>query len=286
MKKIILTFLSLVLLITNYSCAQKDDIYLIVRADDIGFTHSANKACIDSYIKGIARSVEIMVPTPWFEEAVTMLNEHPEYDVGIHLTLTSEWSNLKWRPLTNAPSITDDNGYFHPFVWKNDVEGATFLLENDWKIEEIAAELRAQIELAKSKLPHLSHYTGHMGFAGADPKIQEVVEKLADEYGINIDTRSYGVKRPPKGFGGSTTTADEKIKNFIEMLEELTPGIWMFVDHPGYDTDELRGVGHVGYEHVASDRDGVTKAFTSPEVMEVIKKRGIKLISYKDLKEL
>jgi predicted glycoside hydrolase/deacetylase ChbG (UPF0249 family) len=171
-------------------------------------------------------------------------------------------------------------------VWKNDVPNATFLLENDWKIEEIEAELRAQIELAKRRLPQLSHYSGHMGFASADPKIQEVVTKLAEEYNLNIVPEEYGVQRTPTGFGGSSTTPEEKIENFIKMLESLSPGIWMFVDHPGYDTEELRGVGHVGYTEVAADREGVTRAFTSPEVMEVIRKRNIKLISYKDLPQL
>ena len=113
-----IVFLTLCIAITFQACGQNKDIYLIVRADDIGFTHTVNKACIDSYTNGIARSVEIMAATPWFEEAVKMLNEHPEFDVGIHLDLTSEWTNLKWRPLTKAPSLTDKNGYFHPFIWK------------------------------------------------------------------------------------------------------------------------------------------------------------------------
>ena len=93
----------------NINCAQKNNIYLIVRADDIGMAHTVNQACIDVFTDGIAKSVEIMVPTPSFEEAVEMLNAHPEYDVGVHLTLTSEWQNLKWRPLTHAPSLQKES---------------------------------------------------------------------------------------------------------------------------------------------------------------------------------
>ncbi|MDZ7605886.1 MAG: hypothetical protein U5K79_09950 [Cyclobacteriaceae bacterium] len=89
-----------------------------------------------------------------------------------------------------------------------------------------------------------------------------------------------------KGFGGSSLTAEEKITSFLTNLESLTPGLWLFVDHPGYDTEEMKGVGHVGYENVGFDRDGVSKAWTDPRVKEAISKKGIKLISYAQAKEL
>ena len=86
-----------------------DEIRLIVRGDDIGSSHAANVACIESYRDGIMRSVEVMVPCPWFAEAVEMLNENPGLDVGIHLTLTSEWEKCKWRPLTYGPSLVNED---------------------------------------------------------------------------------------------------------------------------------------------------------------------------------
>ena len=271
--------------LAQIACAQKGDIYLIVRADDIGFAHTVNRACIDSYSQGIARSVEVMVNTPWFPEAVRLLNQHPGYDVGLHLTLTSEWENIKWRPLTSAPGLCDDHGYFHPFIWRNQVPGATFLTESEWTIDEVEAEFRAQIELARRHLPHISHLSGHMGCTHADPRITEVYKKLAAEYGLDIDPSEYGVKQAP-GFGGSQTSPEEKVQNFIAMIHGLSPGIWLFVDHPGYDTEELRGVGHVGYENVATDREGVTRAFTDERVRAAIQEKGIKLISYRDLLQM
>lgn len=285
MKNRFFTLIALISLIHTITHAQQKEIYLIVRADDIGMARAVNKACIDVFTKGIVKTVEIMVPTPWFEEAVVLLNQHPEYDVGVHLTLTSEWQNLKWRPLTHCPSLTDESGYFHPFIWKNQVPGATFLLENKWKLEEIEAELIAQIELAKAKLPHISHFTGHMGCSSANLKIKKLVDKLAKLYNIEIKLENYELKRM-KGFGGSSLTAEEKIENFISNLGELTPGVWLFVDHPGYDTEEMKGVGHIGYENVGFDRDGVTQAFTSQRVKDAIDKKGIKLVSYKDVNQI
>lgn len=92
---------------------------LIIRGDDMGYTHSANEALLESYQKGIMTTVEVMPITPWFPEAVIMCNANPDLDVGIHLSLTSEWTNLKWRPLTCSPSLTDKDGYFYPMIWPN-----------------------------------------------------------------------------------------------------------------------------------------------------------------------
>src|SRR5678809_572400 len=69
----------------------KGEIRLLVRADDMGVALGVNEACIKSVKDGIARSVEVIVPGPWFLDAVRRLQENPDIDVGIHLCLTSEW---------------------------------------------------------------------------------------------------------------------------------------------------------------------------------------------------
>ncbi len=95
-----------------------DGIRLLIRGDDIGSSHSSNVACIESYKNGIMRSVELMVPGPWFPEAVRLLSENPGLDVGVHLVITSEWNDIKWRPLTCCPSLVDKDGYFYPMIWQ------------------------------------------------------------------------------------------------------------------------------------------------------------------------
>ena len=90
--------------------------------------------------------------------------------------------------------------------------------------------------------------------------------------------------RGAPGFGGSAKTAEQKEQDLIAVLETLGPGQWLIVEHPAFDTPEMRAIGHKGYENVAADRDGVTKAFTSQRVKEVIQRRGIRLMSYGDLK--
>ena len=150
-----------------------------------------------------------------------------------------------------------------------------------WKLNEIEQELRAQIEHAQRVLPQLSHLTGHMGCDRMDPRVTALIEKLAKEYGLSVPLEELGVKRV--SYQGPKGTKDEKISSFIAMLESLTPGTYLFVDHPAYDTPEVQAVYHTGYTDVAADRQGVTDLLISDAVKEVIRRRGVQLISYADL---
>lgn len=261
--------------------AEDPGIRLIVRADDIGSSHAANVACIQSYREGIARSVEVMVPAPWFNEAVKMLRDNPKLDVGVHLTLTSEWENMKWGPVTEAPSLVDDRGHFYPTTsQRRDSPANTGFLQARPELDEVESELRAQIELALDKLPNVTHLSCHMGTASATPKLRALVERLADEYHLPLGVE--GTQRAGR-FGGKDTTSEQKEENLVRILEDLKPGLWLIVEHPGLDTPEMRAIGHPGYENVAEDRQGVTRAFTSPQVKGVIHRRGIRLVSYGDV---
>ena len=269
----------------NPNClwAQDKGVRLIVRGDDIGSCHAANVACIRAYKEGIMKSVELMVPCAWFPEAVNVLNENPGPDVGVHVTLTSEWDNIKWRPLTAVPSLTDADGYFYPTIWpRKGAPAGTALRDAAWKIEEIEKEIRAQIELAKRKVPRISHLSFHMGCSDWDPKVKEVCAKLAKEYDLYIPP-SAGALRGVGGFGEAKTVV-ARTEKFIGMLEGLKPGTYLFVDHPGLDMPEMQAIGHPGYEDVAQDRQAVTEVFTSDQVKKAVKKLRIELISYADLK--
>jgi len=284
MKQFTLIFILVVFAFPDsFAQTRSDEIRLIIRGDDIGSAHAANIACIKSYQEGIMRSVEIMVPCAWFPEAVKMLAENPGLDVGIHISITSEWENIKWRPVSNAPSLTDKNGYFFPMIWPNDRFGPEQALKSqEWKIEEIEQEMRAQIEMAIRNVPRVSHLSCHMGCSGWDPKVQEVYNKLVKEYGLEINPSYLGAKRFPLADKGETL--DERIDNFITALQKLEPGnTYFYVEHPGLDTPEMQAYGHIGYENVATDRDMVTKTYTNKKVKQIIKQRNIKLISYKDL---
>jgi predicted glycoside hydrolase/deacetylase ChbG (UPF0249 family) len=256
--------------------AQQAPARLIVRGDDMGYTHSGNEALIKCYKEGIETSIEVIVPSPWFPEAVKMLRENPGVDVGLHVALTSEWDNVKWRPLT------DSNGYFFPMVYPNKNYPRASISENNPDIKEIEAEIRAQIEMAKKHIPRISHISGHMGCTRLNEEVRQLVSRLAREYGLLDESSLQQIQYV--GLGQPSKTGQEKIDRFLHLLDTLRPGkTYLFVEHPGYDNDELRAVHHIGYENVAQDRQGVTDLFTSPKVKARLKERNIQLISYRDL---
>lgn len=279
----LLPIISFALLFAGLPLKAQEGPRLLIRGDDIGSTHAANLGCIRAYEEGIMQSVEIMVPCPWFPEAVKMLKETPGLDVGVHITMTSEWENLKWRPLTHAPSISDEDGYFFPMVTTRNIfpEEVT-LMAAEWKLEEIEAEMRAQIEMALKYIPQVSHLSDHMGSTMIDKQVAEVYKKLAKAYKLDIDPADHGVKYFPARIQGESS--EERIASFIEGLKKLEPGeTYLFVEHPALAGTEMEAIGHEGYYTVNTDRQTVVEIFTSPEVKNTIEKLGIELISYADL---
>ena len=283
MKKYIVFITLFTGLILNFACAQESkEIRLLVRGDDMGMTHSANEAIIQSYKDGIMRTAEVMVPCPWFPEAVRILNENPGLEVGVHLVLTSEWEGLKCRPLTSAPSLVDENGYFYPMLnpEKNYPDNEAFV-NSTWDIAEVEKELRAQIDMALRLIPHVNHLSPHMAVSKSSPEIEKVFDKVARDYNLDYEY-SLGITRI-RGVGGKDKTPLERETAFIEILEELQPGTWMLLLHPALDTPEMQAISVKGRENVAAARAGDTFVFTSDRAEEVIKRRGIKLIRYQDL---
>jgi predicted glycoside hydrolase/deacetylase ChbG (UPF0249 family) len=256
---------------------------LVVRGDDMGYVHAGNEAIVECYKNGIERSVEIIAPSPWFPEAVKLLQENPGIDIGVHLAITSEWDNIKWRPLSDCPSLKDADGYFYPMIWPNKNYSGRSVTENKWKAADIEKEFRAQIELVQKKLPRVSHLSAHMGCTAINDTTKNIVKKLAKEYNVDIDLEELQVRSAT--YKGPHSTAAEKITAFIAMLDDLKPGeTYLFVDHPGLDSPELRAIHHIGYETVAVDRQGVTDLFTSNKVKAALKKKNITVIGYNQIK--
>ncbi|HUG11699.1 MAG TPA: ChbG/HpnK family deacetylase [Opitutaceae bacterium] len=253
---------------------------LIVRGDDMGSSQAANEACMRCAREGVMTSVEVMPVTPWFPQAVRLLREIPDFDVGVHLALTSEWDDMKWHPFTPCPSLVDESGCFRPVVTPHRHYVGRSHAENRWSLAEIERELRAQIELSLAMLPQISHVTTHMEFRELDPSVAALVDHLADSYGIDAAQRLRGLR--PASYAGPKQTSAEKTQSFVRMVEALEPGgRYLFIDHPGLDTPELRGTGHGGYDDVAIDRQGATDCLVSPSVRAALEAKSVRLCSYR-----
>jgi predicted glycoside hydrolase/deacetylase ChbG (UPF0249 family) len=234
-------------------------------------SHAADVSCIKVATKGISRSVEIMVPCPWFFEAAHLLKQNPGIDVGVHLTLTSEWDGIKWGPITPSSSLTDADGNFLSATgdWYN----------KNYKMEEVEAELRKQIELAKREIPNVTHLSSHMGAPDCKPELLALVKKLAMEYKLIYETEGL-TEIPDFGWDKATSKA-EKEAAFVSMLKSLKPGnTYLFVEHPSNESEEMKAVGNKAMLTVARDRHWITEVFTSDLVMKTIKAKGIELINY------
>ncbi|MBD5778508.1 ChbG/HpnK family deacetylase [Pelagicoccus sp. NFK12] len=253
------------------------EIQLLVRADDIGSSHAANLACVKALRDGIARSVEIMAPCSWFPEAVSLLKDLPAgRDVGVHLTLTSEWPNVKWRPLTHCPSLTDELGYFLPRIWPR-FDGDLCLRNRPWKRDEVEAEFRAQIELCQAQLPELNHLSYHMGCNDADPRIGTLCRELAVEYELAADPFAAGFKSIPLAPKSEIANTTERLHQALSCLQ---PGKWILIDHPSLDNEEMQGICNVNGRKIARERQHFTDACCSPSLLELIRHRNIQLVSY------
>jgi predicted glycoside hydrolase/deacetylase ChbG (UPF0249 family) len=260
------------------------EIRLIVKGDDMAAAHGINVATIEAYKRGVLTTTNVIVPGPWFPEAARLLRENPGLDAGVHLALTSEWANVKWRPLTQVPSLVDPDGYFFPMVEpRPGFPPKTSIREAAWKLDEVERELRAQLDLAKRHIPQLTYTWYHMVFTSVAPEVRELAARLTKEYGL-IEPMGLGIQSVGRVYE-SKDSGGVKADKLAARLETLGPGLWLHIDHASTNDPEMQAVGHLGYEWVAADRSANFEAWTSPKVREVITRRGIKLTSYRDLRK-
>lgn len=250
---------------------------VIVQGDDMGVAHGINVATIEAYRRGVLRSANVIVTGQWVPEAARLLNAHPEIDAGVHLALTSEWTDVKWRPLTEAPSLVDAHGYFFPTVFPRPGQPpGTSVKDAALDLGQVERELRAQIVLAKRLLPSLTYTWEHMGFGAVSPDVRAIVQRLTREYGLVTPGPDTGISYM-RGVWTRADAAPARARKLAAALRALGPGTWLMVEHAAMDTPEMRAFGHPGYEDVAVDRQAVLDAWTSPEVKAAVTDAGIEL---------
>ncbi len=267
---------------------------LIINADDFGMNHATNMATIRALRVGGVTSATVMVPCPWFMEAVKLAKENPQASIGVHTTLTSEWGGYKWGPVlgrTAVPSLCTEMGYFHadvPFVYLNA------------KPEEVEKEVRAQIDKAILAGIDVTHIDSHMGTLQYAPGYHEIYIKIAKDYNLPcrmagrelmkkyggeylIDKADeLGVLHPDELFMDDPPTIEETESWWKERLLQIPAGkVSEIYIHCGELTPEMKAT-----TGSAARRTADTDFFCKPETREYIKSLGIELISYKELRHL
>ena len=251
---------------------------LIIRCDDIGFCHGANLALKRVADHGVVSSVSVIVNTPWLDEAVEILKQHPEISVGIHLNLNSEWKEYKWGPVTSVdqvPSLVDPFGKFYGTRKE--------FFSHQPKISEVAKELRAQVDLAKRKGLNISYIDNHMGTAISTLEFQEEMEKIARENHIGI-SRYFGEQEVPNVFA---VAPDEKLAQALKNLNTITnSGLYLLVCHVGTDDAEMQAMTDLnatGPRNMARHRQAEADVLCSPEYKAALQEKGVRLVNYRDL---
>jgi predicted glycoside hydrolase/deacetylase ChbG (UPF0249 family) len=242
--------------------------------------HSVNVAAKQVLETGIPVSLSVMVPCPWFSEAVEMLKQYKNVSIGIHLTLNSEWKQYRWGPVSGAqavPTLIDSVGNFFPSRAK--------LFGNNPKLSEIETELRAQIEKAIHAGLKIDYLDYHMGAAVQTLETRAIVEKLAAEYKLGI-SRYYdevGVE------GWYFASPDHKLDSMMEKLKTLQPGgTKLFVIHVGLDTPEMNAMEDLnpfGPKEMSRHRNGEREALLSPAFQQLLHDSKYRLINYRMLIE-
>lgn len=254
---------------------EKKTIRLIVQGDDMGVARAVNEGTIAAYREGVMRTTNVIVPGAWFLDAAELLAANPGLDAGVHLCLSSEWSRVKWGPLTRAKTLVDANGYFPPLI-RGGSPDRPALAKMPFSLEEVEAEFRAQIEMAKRHIPRVSYLWGHMGCTTVTPEVAALTAKLAQEYKLPVPGPAQGVQSL-RGVWKKEMDADARAEAFVARMEALTPGTWLFVEHASLDTPESRRMGHPGYEDVARDRQAVLDAWRHPKVKAAVERLRIEL---------
>ncbi len=150
---------------------------ILAHLDDVGVSRGSVEAWKSLRAAGVVRSASVMVPCPWYRAAVEDWHQDPDQDLGVHITLTSEWSAYRWRPLTGAVAgLTDDEGYFHrrPDAVAENADPAA-----------VAEEIAAQIERALADGIRPTHLDAHMGTAYLRPFTDALLDASA-RYAIPV----------------------------------------------------------------------------------------------------
>ncbi|HET9487141.1 MAG TPA: polysaccharide deacetylase family protein, partial [Chryseosolibacter sp.] len=153
---------------------------LILHVDDVGMSWDSNQGAILAMEKGVANSLSIMMPCPWVPGFVHYMKEHPGTDAGLHLTLTSEWKDYRWPPLSGRPAVpglVDSEGALWQSV-EQVVKNAT--------ADEVEAEIREQLKRARDMGFEPTHLDSHMGTLFASPQFLERYIKVGIENKIPV----------------------------------------------------------------------------------------------------
>jgi chitin disaccharide deacetylase len=271
-----------------------DSKLLIIHADDLAVAHSVDTASFDALDQKAVSSASIMVPCPWLAEVADYARLHPDADLGLHLTLNSEWKTYRWGPVApkdQVPSLLDPDGYLFG-------EGGGF--RTHAKADEVEREIRAQVQQAMKLGIHPTHLDSHMGSLFLTPDLFTVYVKVAHDYKLPFlavrvsDERSKllsllsdkDIVLDSVVIFDPRVPSDEWTESYVKALRSLKPGLHEMIVHLGHDDSELQAVTVDHPDYGAAWRQRDFNAVTSGEFRKALEENHIILVGWKDVKKL
>jgi chitin disaccharide deacetylase len=289
---------------------------IILHVDDGGMSFDSNRGAIEAMEKGMASSVSVMMPCPWVPGFVHYLKKHPNTDAGLHLTLTSEWKDYRWGPLSgksNVPGLVDEEGDLWPDVAE---------VVKHASADEVETEIRAQVQRALQMGFQPTHLDSHMGTLFASPAFIQRYVKVGLEYKIpimfpgghntliqsqmrssaatmqmtrevgqmlwnaglpvldDLHNLSYDWKLPEGLEPTKENWRKFKTQKYIASLKMLKPGITMVIMHCTAPTGVFQYISDSG-----PAREGDMLAMTDPEFKQFLEKEAIIITTWRELKK-
>ena len=268
---------------------------LIIHADDLGVSHSENRASIKALEQGIVNSASIMVPCPWFPEIAAYARANPRADLGLHLTLNSEWNMYKWGPVSSRDSVAsllNDKGYFYASVDSLMATG---------KPEEVEWELTSQVKKALDEGIDVTHLDAHMGAAASKADFLAAYMRVGRsfELPVLVDQRVFEIEdsEVKNLIDANTVIADNILsmgpqdfengadQYYRKTLKELPAGLNVLLIHLAYEDEEMKAMTS-GHAYWAADwRQADFNFFTSETCRQLLVQENIILISWRELRD-
>lgn len=289
---------------------------IILHVDDVGMSYDSNKGAFKAVTEGVATSMSVMMPCPWVSGFLKFYKNNPKTDAGLHLTLTSEWQDYRWGPLSGKPSVpnlVDEEGA----MWRSVEQVATHASADD-----IEKEIRSQLDRARKMGFEPTHLDSHMGTVFATPGFMERYLKVGMEQKIpvmfpgghdfmilqqlkstgfkaeqalaigqqlwnaglpvldDLHNISYGWKAPEKENMNDAAIQKFHAQKYIESFKDLKPGVTMVIMHCTAPTEVFEHISDSG-----NTRKGDLLAMLSPDLKKYIQENGIILTTWRELKE-
>lgn len=280
----------------------------IFHSDDLGMFYDANEGTKQSVENGIVTSASTMMPTGWVTHWNQWLEENPDFDNGLHLTLTSEWKWYRWGPVAGAsqvPGLVDQDGH----LWKS-----VFEVAQNATADEVGIEIRAQIDKARGMGMPITHMDTHMGTVYATLEFLQKYCQIGMEEQIPVMIMGGHMTETKKRFEGdpdagarevmvkmlakkvwdsglpilddlyteitSTKALEPKIEDIMEKVKSQEPGLTMYIVHCTHPGDTFKHVSGSG-----PSRDNDRLAMQDPRIKKLIEDEGIILTTWKEIHE-